>query len=161
MKAAGSRRKHAPRRRRPLSDFLVSALAVSLAAPALAVAADDFVVIVHPSVTGASIRRPDLAAVFLKKAARWGSGGSAIPVDQSGTSPVRESFSKAVLGMPVAAAVQFWQKQMFETKPLRPPVVRGSDAEVIAFVAKTEGAVGYVSKTATLPPGVRTIAVID
>ena len=161
MKAAGSRRKHAPRRRRPLSDCLVSALALSLAAPALAVAADDFVVIVHPSVTGASIRRPDLAAVFLKKAARWGSGGSAIPVDQSGTSPVRESFSKAVLGMPVAAAVQFWQKQMFETKPLRPPVVRGSDAEVIAFVAKTEGAVGYVSKTATLPPGVRTIAVID
>ena len=161
MKAAGSRRKHAPRRRRPLSDFLVSALVLSLAVPALAVAADDFVVIVHPSVTGASIRRPDLAAVFLKKAARWGSGGSAIPVDQSGTSPVRESFSKAVLGMPVAAAVQYWQKQMFETKPLRPPVVRGSDAEVIAFVAKTEGAVGYVSKTATLPPVVRTIAVID
>jgi len=50
---------------------------------------------------------------------------------------------------------------MFETRPLRPPAVRGSDAEVIAFVAKTEGAVGYVSKTATLPPVVRTIAVID
>jgi hypothetical protein len=39
--------------------------------------------------------------------------------------------------------------------------VKGSDAEVIAFVEKTEGAVGYVSKAATLPPGVKAIAVID
>ena len=161
MRATGPRRRGVPRRRRSPGNGVVSALVLSLALPALAAAADDFVVIVHPSVTGASIRRPDLAAVFLKKAARWGSGGSAIPVDQSGTSPVRKSFSEAVLGMPVAAAVQYWQKQMFETRPLRPPAVRGSDAEVIAFVAKTEGAVGYVSKTATLPPGVRTIAVID
>ena len=161
MRATGSRRRGAPRRRRSPGNGVVSALVLSLALPALAAAADDFVVIVHPSVTGASIRRLDLAAVFLKKAVRWGSGGSAIPVDQSGTSPVRKSFSEAVLGMPVAAAVQYWQKQMFETRPLRPPAVRGSDAEVIAFVAKTEGAVGYVSKTATLPPVVRTIAVID
>ena len=161
MRATGPRRRGVPRRRRSPGNGVVSALVLSLALPALAAAADDFVVIVHPSVTGASIRRLDLAAVFLKKAARWGSGGSAIPVDQSGTSPVRKSFSEAVLGMPVAAAVQYWQKQMFETRPLRPPAVRGSDAEVIAFVAKTEGAVGYVSKTATLPPGVRTIAVIE
>jgi len=161
MRATGPRRRGVPRRRRSPGNGVVSALVLSLALPALAAAADDFVVIVHPSVTGASIRRLDLAAVFLKKAVRWGSGGSAIPVDQSGTSPVRKSFSEAVLGMPVAAAVQYWQKQMFETRPLRPPAVRGSDAEVIAFVAKTEGAVGYVSKTATLPPGVRTIAVIE
>jgi ABC-type phosphate transport system substrate-binding protein len=140
---------------------LAIALCLALAAPALAAAADEFVVIVHPSVTGANIRRPDLAAVFLKKAARWGSGGLAIPVDQSGTSAVRRSFSEAVLGMPVAAAVQYWQKQMFEANPLRPPAVKGSDAEVIAFVAKTEGAVGYVSKTATVSPGVKAIAVVD
>ena len=67
----------------------------------------------------------------------------------------------AVLGMPVAAAVQYWQGQMVAGNRLRPPSVRGSDAEVIAFVAKTEGAVGYVSKAAALPPGVKAIAVID
>jgi ABC-type phosphate transport system substrate-binding protein len=144
-----------------MSRALASAFVLSLAAPALLTAAEDFVVIVHPSVAGASIRRPDLAAVFLRKAARWGSGSLAIPVDQSGTSAVRRSFSEAVLGMPVATAVQYWQKQMFEANPLRPPAVKGSDAEVIAFVAKTEGGVGYVSKTATLPPGVKAVAVID
>lgn len=138
------------------------AVCLALAAPAVLVAAaDDFVVIVHPSVAGTNIRRPDLAAVFLKKAARWGTGSLAVPVDQSGTSPVRKSFSEAVLGMPVAAAVQYWQKQMFEMNPLRPPAVKGSDAEVIAFVAKTEGAVGYVSKATALPSDVKAIAVSD
>ena len=63
--------------------------------------------------------------------------------------------------MPVAAALQYWQKQMFGSSPVRPPAVKGSDAEVIAFVAKTEGAVGYVSKAATLPAGVRAVVVID
>jgi hypothetical protein len=48
--------------------------------------------------------------------ARWGDRSLAQPVDQSGTSP------------------------------LRPPVVRTSDAEVVSFVAARSGAVGYVSE---------------
>ena len=137
---------------------LLTALALAAAVPSPA--ADEFVVIVHPSVAGTSVRRSDLAAVFLKSA-RWGTGATAVPVDQSGTSAVRSAFSEAVLGMPVATAVQYWQRQMFQPNPLRPPAVKGTDAEVIAFVAKTEGAVGYVSKAATLPAGVKTVAVIE
>jgi ABC-type phosphate transport system substrate-binding protein len=137
------------------------AAALVLGAAASSPAADGFVVIAHPSVTGANIRRSDLAAVFLKKATRWGSGGTAVPVDQSGTSAVRKAFSDSVLGMPVGTAVQYWQKQLFEANPIRPPAVKGSDAEVIAFVGKTEGAVGYVSKAATLPAGVKAIVLIE
>ena len=137
------------------------AIAVLLALPAPSPGADDFVVIVNPSVAGVSVRRADLGAVFLRTAGRWGGGATAVPVDQSGTSPVRNAFSQAVLGMPVATAVQYWQKQMFAANPLRPPAVKGSDAEVIAFVAKTEGAVGYVSKAAALPPEVKAVALID
>jgi ABC-type phosphate transport system substrate-binding protein len=138
---------------------LVTALA--LLAPAASPAADDFVVIVHPSLAGSNIRRADLAAIFLKKAPRWGAGGTAIPVDQSGTSAVRGAFSQAVLGMPVATVVQYWQKQMFGATPLRPPFVKGSDPEVLAFVAETPGAVGYVSKSTVLPAGVKALEVID
>ncbi|HYN05571.1 MAG TPA: hypothetical protein VE359_24205 [Vicinamibacteria bacterium] len=138
------------------------AIAVLLALPAPSPGADDFVVIVNLSVAGANVRRADLAAVFLRTAGRWGgAGGAAVPVDQSGTSPVRNAFCQAVLGMPVATAVQYWQKQMFAANPLRPPAVTGSDAEVIAFVEKTPGAVGYVSRSAALPEGVKAIAVID
>jgi ABC-type phosphate transport system substrate-binding protein len=137
------------------------AMALVLAAAVLSPAADEFVVVAHPSVAGVNVRRADLAAVFLKKATRWGTGAAAVPVDQSGTSAVRDAFSQAVLGMPVAAAVQYWQRELFAAKPLRPPSVKGSDAEVIAFVATTEGAVGYVSRAAVLPAGVKVITVID
>ncbi len=138
---------------------LATALLLGAAAPSPA--ADEFVVIVHPSVAGANIRRPDLAALFLKTATRWGDKSPAVPVDQSGTSAVRKAFCDSVLGMPVAAALQYWQKQMFGGSPMRPPAVKGSDAEVIEFVEKTEGAVGYVSKAVTLPAGVRAVVVID
>jgi ABC-type phosphate transport system substrate-binding protein len=137
------------------------AIAVLLALPASSPGADDFVVIVNPSVAGSTMRRTDLAAVFLRTAGRWGSGATAVPVDQSGTSPVRNAFCQAVLGMPVATAVQYWQKQMFAATPVHPPAVKGSDAEVVAFVEKTPGAVGYVSKAAVLPAGVKAIAVTE
>jgi ABC-type phosphate transport system substrate-binding protein len=140
----------------------LGALAVVLAflAPP-ASAADDFVVIAHPSVQGASVHRTDLAAVFLRKVQRWGDRSIAVPVDQSATSAVRRAFSEAVLGMPVSTTLQYWQKQMFATPPQRPPAVKASDAEVIAFVGSTSGAVGYVSPQASLPAGVKALSLAD
>lgn len=132
---------------------------VSLVPPSSA--ADGFVVIAHQSVLGSSVHRADLAAVFLRKATRWGDKTSAVPVDQSGTSAVRKAFSESVLQMPVSTALQYWQKEMFATPPLRPPAVKGSDAEVIAFVGSTPGAVGYVSASAALPGEVKRLAIID
>jgi ABC-type phosphate transport system substrate-binding protein len=141
---------------------VVFGLAVSIAAGVRPLpAAEAFVVIVHPSVGGTQVRRGDLAGLFLMKVTRWGDRSPAQPVDQSGASPVRKAFSEAVLGMPVATVLQYWQKQMFDTRPLRPPLVKASDAEVIAFVSRTTGAVGYVSGGAALPPGVKALAVID
>lgn len=148
--------------RPPLARSIAFALVLWPVATGVAGAADAFVVIVHPSVAGASIRRTDLSAVFLKKASRWsGGGGLAVPVDQSGTSPIRSAFSEGVLRQPVAQVVQYWQKQMFSAARLIPPPVKASDAEVIAFVAKNAGAVGYVAAGTTLPPEVRTLALID
>jgi ABC-type phosphate transport system substrate-binding protein len=142
--------------------LLALAMVVVPAGHDVARAADGFVVIVHPSVAGTRVKRADLAAVFLKKAVRWGSGGGlATPVDQSGTSPVRKAFCEAVIQQPVAEVVQYWQKQMFSASPLRPPPVKNSDAEVIAFVAKTPGAVGYVLATSSLPPEVRTLELVE
>jgi hypothetical protein len=39
--------------------------------------------------------------------------------------------------------------------------VKGSDEEVLVYVAKTKGAVGYVSAGATLPSDVKAVSVID
>ena len=137
--------------------------ALWLAAGPSAAAAEPFVVVANPSVQGTSVHRADLAAVFLKKATRWGDGSAATPIDQSGTSPVRQAFSGAVLQMPVTAVVQYWQRQILSAtmSPSAIPVVKSSDKEVLAAVAKTRGAVAYVSAGLELPPGVKAIAVTD
>lgn len=145
-----------------LAAWTAITLVLALGLEGSAGAADEFVVIVHPSVTGARVKRVDLAAVFLKKASRWsGGGGIAEPVDQSGTSPVRRAFSQAVIGQTVEQVVQYWQKQMFSAARTLPPAVKKSDAEVIAFVAKTAGAVGYVGAQTPLPPEVKRIEVVE
>jgi ABC-type phosphate transport system substrate-binding protein len=124
-------------------------------------AADSFVVIVHPSVAGTNIKRGDLANVFLKKSPRWGSGAAADPVDQSGTSPVRKAFSETVVHMSVSDVLQYWQKAMLSSSPTRPPFVKDSDADVIAYVSKRPGAVGYVAASTPLPSGVKALTLID
>ena len=137
-------------------------LAFLLALGGRAHAADGFMVVVNSSVPGASVHRADLAAVFLKKATRWGDGSPASPVDQSGTSPVRKAFSDAVLQMPVAAVLQYWQRLLLSpSNQVRIPVGKASDEEVMAYVAKTSGAVGYVAPGHTLPSGVKAISVIE
>jgi hypothetical protein len=39
--------------------------------------------------------------------------------------------------------------------------VKSSDEEVIAYVAKTKGSIGYVSPSASLPPTVRAVTIVD
>jgi ABC-type phosphate transport system substrate-binding protein len=142
-------------------SFVAAALLV-LATGASTIAAPSFVVIVNTSVPGQSVRRADLAAVFLKKALRWGDGSPATPVDQSGSSAVRREFSDAVLKMPVSTVVQYWQKQLLSSPgQLRLTVVKESDDEVLAYVARTSGAVGYVSLGTTLPDRVKVVSIID
>ena len=148
-------------RRHSAAVLVVGALLLALTGPRV-VAAESFVVIVNSSVPGASVHRADLAAVFMKKAVRWGDRSPASPVDQSGTSLVRKAFSDAVLQMPVTGVLQYWQRQLLSpSAQLRIPIVKGSDAEVLAYVAKTGGAVGYVTVGATLPPGLKAIAIVD
>lgn len=148
---------------RPWPLTLLAAAALLLAMMGTTDATDSFVVVVNSSVAGTSVHRADLAAVFLKKAVRWGDGSPANPVDQSGTSPVRKGFSESVLHMPVMAVVQYWGKQLASVaaSSLRPPIVKASDDEVLLYVAKTSGAVGYVASGTALPPGVKAVTLID
>ena len=137
-------------------------IAAAVTSTAAAQATESFMVVVNASVAGTTVHRTDLAAVFLKKAVRWGDGSAANPVDQSGTSPVRKGFSEAVLHMPVMGVVQYWGKQLVSmASSVRPPTVKASDDEVLMYVAKTSGAVGYVATSTALPPGVKAVTIVD
>jgi len=120
-----------------------------------------FKVVVPAAMSGTTIKRSLLADVFYKKITRWGDGTAISPVDQSAASPVRVSFSKQVLGKPVAGVQIYWMRQMSAPGGSSPPSVKSSDEEVIAFVESKPGAIGYVSGVAPLPAAVKELGVTE
>jgi ABC-type phosphate transport system substrate-binding protein len=119
-----------------------------------------FKVVVNVAVPGGSIQRARLSELFLKKVNRWGNGDPVAPVDQSVTSPIRVSFTRTVHGGSVSSIQSFWQQQISSGRD-RPPPVKLSDARVIAFVGATRGGIGYVSESAELPAGVKSLKVVQ
>jgi ABC-type phosphate transport system substrate-binding protein len=137
---------------------LIVLLAVGSSALRAGAQDGDVQVIVNASNPGVAILRQDLAALFLRKATRWGFGTPAEPVDQSFASPIRAVFCRDVLKEALPAVQKYWQQQIFSGRST-PPRVKASDAEVIAFVVATEGGVGYVSASTPLPDGVKVLRV--
>lgn len=70
-------------------------------------------------------------------------------MDQSSASAVRTAFSDSVLKRSVAAVRSYWQQLVFAGRELPPPEL-DSDAAVLAYVAKHEGAIGYVTGSANV-----------
>jgi len=110
-----------------------------------------FKVVVSPDRSVTSLARRDVARMFLKRTTSWPDGSAIAPVDQSSRSPVRLSFTDEILkveGLAKMSAVEnYWQQQIFSGRG-SPPPIKGSDDEVVAFVATTPGAIGYVSASA-------------
>jgi ABC-type phosphate transport system substrate-binding protein len=138
--------------------YRVLTIALGLLGFALSASAQtSFKLVVHPSVSVDSLAAADVSQLFLKKGDKWPDGSEAVPVDQKVGASVREAFSQAVHQKSAAAVDAFWQKRIFSGRGL-PPVTQGSDAQVLAFVKATPGAVGYVS-SGTPTEGVKVLAV--
>jgi len=130
---------------------------------ALAAAAEEpaYTVIVNAANPVSEMKKGQVAALFLDRRARWAETAAA-PVDQSARSGLREVFSRDVLGQPVVAVVNHWRQRMGSAVDRQmPPPVKVSDEEVIAYVAKEKGGIGYVSSAALLPATVKALRLRD
>ncbi len=114
-------------------------------------------VIVNPANDASSVDREFLADAFLKKATTWPNSETIRPADLAGSSPVRRQFSDEVLRRTVAEVKGYWQQRIFSGRDVPPPEF-DSDEEVVKYVLKYEGAVGYVSGAANLE-GTHVVAV--
>jgi ABC-type phosphate transport system substrate-binding protein len=114
-------------------------------------------IIVHPDNGATVLDRRLLEDAFLKKIKTWPNGETIRPADLSLGSPVRRRFSEEILQRPVAAVRAYWQQSIFSGRNVPPPEL-DSDEEVVSYVMKYAGAVGYVSGSASLN-GPRVIAV--
>lgn len=121
----------------------------------LAVAAD-IKVIANTSVGASSVSAEELKAVFLVTKTSLSDGSHVEPVIAKG-GPVHEAFVKEYLGKTDAAVQTYYRSLVFTGKGSMPKAL-GSDAEVAAYVARTKGAIGYVSGGASAA-GTKTLEV--
>ena len=97
-----------------------------------------------------------MSKLFLEKTT-WDNGAAVAPVDLLPSSPVREGFSRDVLGLPVPAAIDRI-REVAKVSGGNPPPAVASDREVLAYVRLKTGAIGYVSLAADVS-GVKVVAV--
>jgi hypothetical protein len=122
---------------------------------ALAPAAD-IKVIANQSVGASSISTDELKGVFLATKMSLADGSHVEPVLGKG-GPVHDAFIKEYLGKTDAALQTYYRSLVFTGKGSMPKMF-GGEAEIVAYVAKTKGAIGYVGGGAATA-GVKTLDV--
>jgi len=142
------------RRRVPLT------LAAVLAASAPGAQEAIYKVIVNSANPATSLKREMVAQLFMSRKLSWSHGPAVEPVDQSMTSPIREDFSKEILGMPALGVQNYWRRRLLETREY-PPQVKANDTEVIAQVAKNAGGIGYIAVGTPVPATVKVVGIPD
>jgi len=134
--------------------YLLIAIAVVACLPLKGYAAD-VKVIANSSVSSSSVSADDLKDVYLENKDSLG-GAHVEPVLLKGGA-AHEAFLKTYLGKSDSLLQTYYRSLLFSGKGSMPKAL-GSDAEVVAYVAKTKGAIGYVSAGASTE-GVKTLEV--
>jgi ABC-type phosphate transport system substrate-binding protein len=127
--------------------LLPMAVGVMIAITSLGVGAQ-VVAITNPSIT---LTADDLRDVFLGDKQLAGST-KLVPVDNESA---QDLFLAKVVKLDATRYTNAWTKKSFRDG-LTPPTIKATDAEVVDFVKRTSGAVGYVKSAP--PAGVNTIA---
>jgi len=134
--------------------FAVAGWTTLLAANAVA---GDVKVIANPSVKAESISARELKSLYLEEKSSL-NGTHVEPVIEK-RGPAHEAFLRDYLGQTDDELQKYYEALVFTGRGSMPKTV-SSDAEVIAYVAKTKGAIGYVGTSANAE-GVRTLAIAD
>jgi hypothetical protein len=131
---------------------LTAMLGLAAASPA---AAADFKVVANPSVKASEISLEDLKGVFLATKTALSDGSQVEPV-LAKAGAAHEAFLKD-LGKTSAALSTYYRSLVFTGKGSMPKIC-ATEAEVIDYVSKTRGAIGYVSAGVNAP-GTKTLDV--
>ena len=107
----------------------------------------DVVVVVGAKSPVGSLTKEQSSEIFMGKSTSFPGGGTATPLDQPESSPLREEFYSKVAGKSAAQAKSNWAKLSFTGKGTPPKEVANS-AEVKKLVGANPNAIGYIEKAA-------------
>ena len=127
-----------------LAQTFLSALIFVTASPAPVSAIK---VIAHTSVNVSQVSRDDLKGVFLETRTSLPDGSRVEPVLLK-SGEAHDTFVKQYTGKTTAGLESYYRSLVFTGKGAMPKMLN-SDAEVVAYVKRTRGAIGYVSDGAS------------
>jgi len=137
---------------------IASVAALMVVLSSLAARADSVKIIANSAVQANEISVHELKGVYLRERSSLNDGTHVEPVLARG-GIAHETFVKLYLKQNSDELQRYYQTLVFSGKGSMPKAV-ASDADVVAYVTKTKGAIGYVNAE-TNTSGVKTLAVID
>jgi ABC-type phosphate transport system substrate-binding protein len=137
-----------------LRFFLSFTALVALAVPHRAHA--QVIVIANPNISATELSRAELRDLFTGAASSIKGSGEVAPVLLK-SGPTHEEFLSTYVEKSDTAFRAGWRSLLFSGQSTMPKTF-GSDAEVVDYVARTHGAIGYIARSSA-HPGVKTMAV--
>lgn len=123
------------------SALLTFILFLTLLSPAMSMA-EDVVIISNESVPTSTLDNDDIKKLFLGKKTTWEDGTKIVFLVQEKTE-ASEAFLEIYVKKSSSQYNNYWKKQVFTGKG-KAPQSFSSDQELVDFVSKTPGAIGYV-----------------
>lgn len=139
---------------KPLNLLIVIAIISAMLPRALAA---ELKVITNPNIKTDAISMDELRSLFLEERISLADGTHIEPVLRK-SGPLRDKFSQEYLGKNGDDLQMYYRSLVFSGRTSMPKELN-SDAEIVAYVAKTKGAIGYVSSEINTE-GVKTLLVL-
>lgn len=127
--------------RRTCLIFLLSIMALLASLPAKA----ELVVVANASSGVERLSQNEVINIFLGRYRQLPSGIAALPVDQPSGSPMKARFYRKLVNKDIAEINTYWARLTFSGKTA-PPRQATSSAEMLEWLARTRGAIGYVER---------------
>ncbi len=134
-----------------LSVFLISFF---LLATSEVVSADDVIIICNKSVKAQSLNQDDVRSIFLGRKTTW-DDGSKISFTTMKEGEAHESFVETYVGKTGFQFDTYWKKLVFTGRAMSPKAFTEA-AEIMNYVASTDGSIGYIPASA-LNEGIQVI----
>lgn len=115
----------------------------------------DIAVVVSAGSEVSSLSRSELINIFMGRYRRLPNGDTAYPVDLE---PLKSRFYRQLLGKDLAEINSYWARLMFSGQA-SPPVQVRDQAEMVAYVRRNPGALGFVDAN-EVPDDLRVVLVL-
>ena len=117
--------------------------------------AEEVLVIVHTDVAVETLAPETISEIYLGTRTKW-DNEQTIRVAMLKKGEIHEQFTEDIVKTTPSKLKKFWKKIVF-TGAGTPPKIFKDEEDLVAFVAETEGAIGYIAKE-TPHEGVKTVS---